>query len=188
MFTPEERKELIRIAREAVSGRANGKPETAIEKIAASGSRTPQLLQHGGAFVTLYKSGELRGCLGYIESARSLKETVTEIAWKVAADDFRFYPVVENELADIRVEISALSPLQKISDIQEIQIGKHGLLIEAGAHRGLLLPQVAEKYHWDREQFLEETCVKAGVPRDTWKKPTARIFIFSAEIIEEKND
>jgi AmmeMemoRadiSam system protein A len=188
MFTPEERKELVRIAREAVRGRANGKPEAAIEKIAASGITTPRLLQHGGAFVTLYRSGELRGCLGYIESARSLKETVAEIAWKVAADDFRFYPVTEDELTGIHVEISVLSPLQKISDVQEIQIGKHGLLIEAGAYRGLLLPQVAEKYHWNREQFLEETCVKAGVPRDTWKKPTARIFIFSAEIIEEQDD
>ncbi|MDE3056911.1 MAG: AmmeMemoRadiSam system protein A [Bacteroidota bacterium] len=188
MFTPEERKELIRVAREAVKARTHGKPEEAIEEITAAGSATPRLLQHGGAFVTLYKSGELRGCLGYIESSHSLKKTVAETAWKVAADDFRFYPVAEDELADIRVEISALSPLQKISDVEEIQIGKHGLLIEAGTYRGLLLPQVAEKYHWDRIQFLEETCVKAGVPRDTWKKPAAHVFIFSAEIIEETSE
>lgn len=185
MFTPEEQKELLRVAHEAVSARAGGEPETAIEKISSSGIMTPRLQQRSGAFVTLYKQGELRGCLGYIESPHSLKKTVAETAWKVAGDDFRFYPISEDELADLSVEISVLSPLQKITNIQQIQVGNHGLMIEAGAYRGLLLPQVAEKYHWDRTQFLEETCVKAGVPRDAWKKPTARIFIFSAEIIEE---
>ncbi len=185
MFSLEEQKELIRVARESVWARVTGQPETSLGKVASTGITTPRLQQCSGAFVTLYKNGELRGCLGYVESPRSLKETVAETGWKVAADDFRFYPVDEDELSDLRVEISALSPLHKIRDVEEIQVGEHGIVIEAGAHRGLLLPQVAVKYHWNRLQFLEEACVKAGVSRDAWKKPTTHIFIFSAEVIEE---
>ncbi len=143
------------------------------------------LLSPGAAFVTLRIEGELRGCIGYIEPIRPLIETIEEVAVKAATEDFRFTPVEESELPHISIEISVLSRLEQVTDIQEIEVGKHGLLIEANNSRGLLLPQVASEQGWDRETFLNQTARKAGLPSAMWRNPQAKIFKFSAEIFND---
>jgi hypothetical protein len=140
--------------------------------------RTP-----GGAFVTLTKGGRLRGCIGHIEARKPLYATVCECARAAALDDPRFPPVTPAELSLLRLEISILSPLLDI-DPQQVEVGRHGLLISRGAQRGLLLPQVAVEWNWDREQFLAETCVKAGLPGNAWQHG-ARIQAFTAQVLKE---
>ena len=147
-------------------------------------SEPPGALQTpGGAFVTLYKGKHLRGCIGHIEAHRPLYATVRECARAAALDDPRFDPVASAELHSLRLEISILSPLVDIAP-QDVEVGRHGLLISRGAQRGLLLPQVAVEWNWDREQFLEETCLKAGLPADAWKHG-ARIQAFTAQVLKE---
>jgi AmmeMemoRadiSam system protein A len=136
-----------------------------------------------GAFVTLTERGRLRGCIGHIEAARPLYATVQECARAAALDDPRFDPVTPAELPSLHIEISILSPLVDIAP-QQVEIGRHGLLISRGGRRGLLLPQVAEEWNFNREQFLQETCVKAGLPRDAWQHG-ARIQAFTAQILKE---
>ena len=136
-----------------------------------------------GAFVTLRQNRELRGCIGYIEGTKPLVETVQDAAEKSAMEDPRFHPVTPEELASLEIEISILSPLQRITTIDEIEIGKHGLVLEWKHSRGLLLPQVPLEYGWDREMFLNQVSRKAGMPAQTWKNPDAKLFIFSAEIL-----
>jgi hypothetical protein len=136
-----------------------------------------------GAFVTLEKRGQLRGCIGHIEALRPLYATVRECARAAALEDPRFEPVAPAELSSLRLEISILSPLVDIAP-QGIEVGRHGLLVSRGARRGLLLPQVAAEWNWDREQFLEETCLKAGLPPDAWRHG-ARIQAFTAQILKE---
>jgi AmmeMemoRadiSam system protein A len=136
-----------------------------------------------GAFVTLYKGRRLRGCIGHIEAYRPLYATVRECARAAALEDPRFEPVVPAELVSLRIEISVLSPLVNIAP-QDVEVGRHGLLISRGAQRGLLLPQVAVEWNWEREQFLEETCLKAGLPPDAWRHG-AKIQAFTAEVLQE---
>ena len=136
-----------------------------------------------GAFVTLTRGKHLRGCIGHIEAVKPLYATVRECARAAALDDPRFDPVTPAELPSLRLEISILSPLWDVVP-QQVEVGRHGLLISRGALRGLLLPQVAVEWNWDREQFLEETCVKAGLPPDAWKHG-ARIQAFTAQILKE---
>jgi AmmeMemoRadiSam system protein A len=136
-----------------------------------------------GAFVTLYKGNRLRGCIGYIEALKPLYVTVRECARAVALDDPRFDPVTPAELPSLRLEISMLSPLVEVAP-QQVEVGRHGLLISRGAQRGLLLPQVAVEWKWDRERFLEETCLKAGLPPDAWQHG-ARIQAFTAQVLQE---
>lgn len=143
------------------------------------------LLQMCGAFVTIHKHSNLRGCIGYIESAKPLIETVIDVAAKAALEDPRFSPVIAEELSELELEISVLTPLKHLDDINEIIIGKHGLMIELGAYRGLLLPQVATAYGWDVETFLNQTALKAGLPAGAWKHPEAKLYFFSAEIFDE---
>jgi len=140
-----------------------------------------------GVFVTLHKHGQLRGCIGYIEGLAPLYQAVMEMAKSAAFNDPRFNPVTMKEVPELEIEISVLSPLKKVKDVQEIQVGKHGIIIQQGFHRGLLLPQVATEWGWNREEFLEQTCYKAGLPKDSWKDASSEIFIFSAEIFSEKN-
>ena len=136
-----------------------------------------------GAFVTLYKGRSLRGCIGYIEASRPLYATVRECARAAALDDPRFDAVAPAELLSLRLEISVLSPLLDVAP-QDVEVGRHGLLISRGAQRGLLLPQVAVEWKWDREQFLEETCLKAGLPANAWQHG-ARIQAFTAQVLKE---
>jgi AmmeMemoRadiSam system protein A len=142
------------------------------------------LAQPAGVFVTLHHAGRLRGCLGQVEAARPVAEAVAQMAIAVSRQDPRFEPVTADELSGLEIEISVLSPMKLIAP-EQIEVGRHGLLVRRGAFRGLLLPQVPEQYHWSRERFLEETCAKAGLPRDAWKDPATQIEAFTAEVFSE---
>ncbi len=180
MFTPEEKRELLAIARRAIGDALHGR--SSVVQIPPEGN----LSRPGGAFVTIRIDGNLRGCIGYIQSPVPLAEVVAEVAEKAALEDPRFPPLTLLEYEQTRIEISVLSPLRRISDISEVVVGNHGLLLELRHARGLLLPQVAEEYGWDRETFLDNTARKAGLSRHAWKDPEAIIYIFTAEIIQEE--
>ncbi len=143
---------------------------------------TETLSQKRGAFVTLHKNGNLRGCIGYIVPVAPLHETVRQMAVAAAFDDTRFPPLNKEEFNEIDIEISALTPLKRVYDINEIEVGKHGILLKKGYNSGVLLPQVATEYNWDRLTFLEQTCFKAGLRGNCWKDPETEIYIFSAEV------
>jgi AmmeMemoRadiSam system protein B/AmmeMemoRadiSam system protein A len=143
------------------------------------------LLEKRGVFVTLTKNGKLRGCIGYIVPVMPLYRAVSDMTVSAASRDPRFPPVAKEELKDIHIEISVLSPLKDIDDPQEIEIGKHGLFIVKGNNQGLLLPQVATEYMWSREEFLKQTCLKAGLPSNAWREKGTKIYSFSAQIFAE---
>jgi AmmeMemoRadiSam system protein B/AmmeMemoRadiSam system protein A len=172
----EDRASLHRIAREAVQAGLERKP---YDPPAPSSER---LKAPGAAFVTLKKCGELRGCIGHVIAQIPLYRTVADMARAAAFQDPRFTPVTKGEFKELSFEISVMSPLQRISDPKQVQVGKHGLIIRKGGASGLLLPQVATEYGWDREAFLENTCRKAGLPSDAWKEKDAEIYVFSAEV------
>jgi uncharacterized protein len=138
-----------------------------------------------GVFVTLKINGELRGCIGYAEPQAPLGRTIIQCAIHSATEDPRFLPLKLSELDLVRIEISLLTPLQKINDPAEIEVGKHGIVISSGMRRGLLLPQVAIEWNWDRETFLKYSCQKAGLHDDAWKSPSTSIYVFSAEVFGE---
>jgi hypothetical protein len=176
-LTDAEKRRLLELARTALEEVVRlGRMSEVAEPVEAL--QTPC-----GAFVTLQKRGQLRGCIGHIEALRPLYATVRECARAAALQDPRFEPVAPAELSSLRLEISILSPLVDIAP-QDIEVGRHGLLISRGAQRGLLLPQVAVEWNWDREQFLEETCLKAGLPPDAWRHG-ARIQAFTAQVLKE---
>ena len=186
MLNRDEQKRLIELSWKAIRHEICG---DALPDVDSELSRLPEespLRQPGGAFVTLTERGALRGCLGYITAESPLVEMVATLAARAATEDPRFTSVTEEELPDLHVEVSILSPLEEVSSIDEIEVGKHGLFIHAGMYRGLLLPQVAREHRWNREEFLEQTCMKAGLPPDHWKHAETRIFIFTAEIIEQE--
>jgi uncharacterized protein len=142
------------------------------------------LRQPAGAFVTLHRLGRLRGCVGQLASKDPLASVVAYCAMAAALDDPRFAPMTPAELEGLAIEISVLSPLVEISS-EQIEPGKHGLIITRGGKRGVLLPQVAEQFGWTAERFLEETCLKAELERDDWKQPGTRVQGFTAEIFSE---
>ncbi|MEO0225653.1 MAG: AmmeMemoRadiSam system protein A [candidate division WOR-3 bacterium] len=140
-----------------------------------------------GVFVTLKKSDELRGCIGYVEAIKPLSQAIPLMAHAAAFEDPRFPPVQSDEVADLDIEVTILSPLRKISSIEEIEIGRHGLMVKQGLRQGLLLPQVAVEEDWDRETFLRHTCLKAGLSPDDYRKQSVDIYIFEGLIIREKD-
>ena len=140
------------------------------------------LRQKYGAFVTLKKDGMLRGCIGYIVGREPLFLTVAAMAVAAAFEDPRFPPVTAEEFEGLDVEISILSPLQRVPDVAAVTPGVHGLYLKQGQRSGLLLPQVATQWDWDRETFLGQTCYKAGLPLDAWKDPATEIYWFQAEV------
>jgi uncharacterized protein len=137
-----------------------------------------------GVFVTLHVRGELRGCIGTTERDEPLGDGVVRCAASAALHDPRFPPMRADELDELRIEISVLSPVTPI-EVEDIEIGRHGLVISDGEHRGLLLPQVAVEHHLSREQFLGETCRKAGLSRETWRLGSTRIGGFTCEVFGE---
>ena len=143
---------------------------------------TESLKEKRGAFVTLHKRGQLRGCIGSIQPTKPLHQTVEEMAAAAAFNDPRFESLTAKELKEIELEISVLTPLERVRDVKDIEVGKHGLYIKKGFFSGLLLPQVATDYNWDRITFLQETCHKAGLPQNAWKDKDAEIYLFSADI------
>lgn len=174
VLTQEQRAALLATARRAIRERVRGAPS------ASPWAEDPALLAPGAAFVTITCEGELRGCIGYIEAIKPLAEAVTHCAASAAVADPRFPPVTPGELSRLRVEISVLSPLRPIADPGEIRVGTHGLFISHAGRHGLLLPQVATDFGWDRETFLRQTCVKAGLPADAWKHG-AEIQVFTVD-------
>jgi len=180
-LTDEERKTLLRLARQSLEEGVCG---IAVPKELPDPA--PALMEPRGAFVTLRKQGQLRGCIGHVLTSEPLYKTVQECAAAAALADPRFAPVTPDEVPSLHIEISVLSAPAEIAP-EQIVIGEHGVLITQGRRRGLLLPQVPATWNWDRKQFLEETCVKAGLPQDAWQKG-ARIEAFTAEVFEESAD
>ena len=175
MFSEAQQKTLLDIARDAVRAGVTGR-EPDVPSIGGLPEAT-------GAFVTLKKHGELRGCIGTLECRRPLGEEVARAAVSAALEDPRFSPVRAAELDDLDVEVSVLGPLELIdpADPSAIEIGRHGLVVEQGPRRGLLLPQVATEWKMDRETFLAHTCAKAGLPADCWRRG-ATVYRFAAEV------
>jgi AmmeMemoRadiSam system protein A len=145
-------------------------------------SPTQKLQEKCGAFVTLKRGGQLRGCIGYIRPYKPLTDAVWEMAESAALRDARFMPVEPSEVDDIEIEITVLSPLQRIENPDDVLVGRHGLLISKGSRSGVLLPQVPVEADWDRETFLAQTCIKAGLPSDSWRNPGTTLEIFTAEV------
>jgi AmmeMemoRadiSam system protein A len=137
-----------------------------------------------GVFVTLHVAKHLQGCIGVIEASEPLGEAIVRCAASAALEDPRFAPMIPEQLAELSIEISLLSHVQPIAP-ESIEIGRHGLLVRLHAQRGLLLPQVAIEHRLTRQQFLEETCRKAGLPREAWRDPEARLFGFTCEVFSE---
>jgi AmmeMemoRadiSam system protein A len=176
----EERRRLLAVARNALLGHFShaGSPRI---------GRGPVSPHQGGAFVTLRSpDGTLRGCVGVLESADPLSETVARVAVAAACSDRRFDPLHEDELAGIAIEISALGPLREVRP-EEIEIGRDGLLVRKEGKQGVLLPQVAIERRWDRETFLDKTCEKAGLLAGAWRGPEVTILAFSATVFGEKD-
>ena len=145
----------------------------------------PALLQQAGAFVSLHEGDELRGCIGQIVPDRELYKIVQSCALSAALDDPRFNPVTADQVPLLTIEISVLTPMVRVTRVEEIEVGRHGLYITVGNRRGLLLPQVATQYGWDRDAFLAQTCRKAGLPENAWRNPSASIHAFEAEVFSE---
>ncbi len=180
-LTKEEKQKLLLIAKNSIVKAVTGKKAPEVEVTES------RLQENCGAFVTIKKHGQLRGCIGYIIAAKPLHETVRDVAASAAVNDNRFSPVSKKELDELELEISALTPLKRIESVEEIEVGKHGIYMKRGFSSGLLLPQVATEYGWDREAFLEHTCNKAGLPRDAWKDKSTEIYIYSAEVFGEED-
>jgi AmmeMemoRadiSam system protein A len=177
-LTAEERSALLKAAREAIeAGLQGGRP--------ARGAGPGALTARRGAFVTLTRNGRLRGCIGFVFAERPLLETVREAAQAAAFQDPRFPPLRAAELPEIRLEISVLSEPRPVVNLEEIQVGRHGLIVRRGSRSGLLLPQVATEYGWDRDTFLTHACIKAGLPEGSWREPGTEIEIFGAEVFGE---
>jgi AmmeMemoRadiSam system protein B/AmmeMemoRadiSam system protein A len=179
-FTDQEQKELIRIARTTLNDYITSGITPKFEAL------TPKLKEEYGVFVTLKKKGELRGCIGYVQGFKPLYEAVIDMAIAASSEDPRFPRVTKTELKDIDIEITVMTPLKQISSIDEISVGKHGIVIKQGGYSGLLLPQVATEQGWDKKTFLQHTCWKAGLPDNAWQDKNTQIYIFSGTIIEEK--
>jgi len=181
-LTESEQAALLRIARETISDHLK-RGGAGVAK--ADGQR---LAEHRGAFVSLHKRGQLRGCIGTFVGRQPLVTTIQEMAVSASTRDPRFPPLSEAELGEVDLEISVLTPLRPIDDPQEIEVGRHGIYITRDFQSGVLLPQVATEYGWDRETFLEHTCMKAGLPRDAWRDPESKIEVFEAQVFGEKTN
>jgi AmmeMemoRadiSam system protein A len=172
---------LMNIARTTIEDCVKG------EKVPEFEVDSPILKEKRGAFVTIRENGQLRGCIGYIEAIKPLYITIREMAQAAALNDPRFNPVSPQELPSLDLEISVLTPLKKIKDVSEIQIGRHGVLLKKGYYQGVFLPQVATEQGWDRTTFLNELCYKAGInDPNCWREKDTELFIFSAEVFEEE--
>lgn len=182
ILTHEEKQTLLKIARDTLTSHVQGKGKPDLNKY----TLTAQLKEKAGAFVTLHKHGQLRGCIGYIEGIKPLAETVRENACNASTEDPRFPPVKQDELKDIDIEVSVMSPLRKIDSPKEVITGKHGVVLKKGWNQGVFLPQVATEQGWDRETFLQYLGRKAGLDTEAYK--TADLFVFTAEVFGEKKD
>jgi len=176
-YSQAERLWLMRLAHLSIREEVMVRP---LAKVPSS----PHLQEERGAFVSLHKEGKLRGCIGRIAAVTPLDQTVREMARAAALEDPRFPPVTAEDLDALQVEISVLSTMREISP-HEVVVGRDGLLISYNGRRGLLVPQVARQWRWSREMFLAQTCLKAGLPLDQWKRG-ATVEAFTAEVFRER--
>lgn len=180
MYSEQDKKFLLNLARKAIENYLNNGTTL---KIKESELPSPNLAENRGCFVTLHtQDNQLRGCIGVIVAEAPLYKNIIDYAITAATRDPRFKPVTKDELNDLHLEISAMGPIEPIEDFNKIEIGKHGLIIKNGYNQGLLLPQVATEWDWDKKTFLENTCLKAGLPRDAYQWPETSVSYFSAEV------
>jgi AmmeMemoRadiSam system protein A len=177
LLSESDRQELLDLARCALEARVKRTAPPIAECIG-------RLAVHHAAFVSIHYRGDLRGCLGHLALDTPLGQTIVHLAGVVTDSDPRFAAVSLNELPDLQVEISVLTPPREIGAVTEIEVGRHGLIVEDGRCQGLLLPQVAVEHHWTSEMFLEHTCIKARLPRDAWRRG-ARVLVFEAQVFGE---
>ena len=181
LLSAEDQRRVLREARRALAETLAGCPPSPPPMDGVFALRA-------GIFVSLHRYGALRGCIGYTEADRPLGNLVGRFAIASATQDPRFPAVTAAELGECDIEVSVLGPIEPVAepaaDPSAIVVGRHGLVVEQSWHRGLLLPQVATEYGWDRETFLDHTCMKAGLPRDAWKTG-ARVFRFEADVFGE---
>ncbi|OGS36719.1 MAG: hypothetical protein A2293_10390 [Elusimicrobia bacterium RIFOXYB2_FULL_49_7] len=175
-----ERKRLLTLARASMESSVTQKP------LPDFGKLPDKFQEECGAFVSLHKNGELRGCIGYILPVKPLSETILEMAKAAALHDNRFYPVVQNELAQIDIEISVLTPPVEIPSYHEFQVGQHGIFIKLRGRQAVFLPQVAVEQKWDKETTLQHLCAKAGLPENAWQDPNMEFSVFEAIVFGEK--
>jgi AmmeMemoRadiSam system protein A len=168
---------VLAVARQALEARVAGLGAPDVQCVGPFALRC-------GAFVSIHQGDDLRGCLGRLTCDWPLGRTIVHLGAAVADRDPRFPPVMPSELPLLQIEISLLTPERPVASVDEVEVGRHGLIVEHGYARGLLLPQVATEHAWDRETFLEHTCIKAGLPRDAWRNG-ARIHVFEAHVFSE---
>jgi AmmeMemoRadiSam system protein A len=180
VLNEEQRRRLLSLARTSIESTLEGRaPEVRADDF------DEDLRRPAGAFVTLRKQGDLRGCIGSIRALEPLYRAVASSAVSAAFRDPRFFPVRKDELSQLELEISVMGPIEPVRDVAEIEVGRDGLIISRGRFVGLLLPQVASEYGWDRETFLDQTCLKAGLQPEAWRAPDTRIEKFAAEVFSE---
>ena len=174
----ESRVVLLRLARQAIESAVKSSPFDSLPSL-------PELNEPRGAFVTLTRHGHLRGCIGQVRPADPLVRVVVRCAISAATEDPRFAPVSAEEVSQLEIELSLLSPPAPVR-FEDIEIGRHGLIATQQGKTGLLLPQVADEHNWPVERFLEETCLKAGLDAYAWKQPETRIEAFTAEVFSDR--
>ncbi|MFH1075007.1 MAG: AmmeMemoRadiSam system protein A [Candidatus Firestonebacteria bacterium] len=181
VFTAEEKKVLLKLARDTIQFKLENRKNVCFRE------KGKNFVRRSGAFVTLHtKDGNLRGCIGNMVSDKPLYKTIIAMAEEAAFNDPRFAPVTLPELKEIKIEISVLSPLRKIKNAVEIELGVHGVLVKKGPFSGVFLPQVAVETGWSLEEFMNNLCSgKAGLSEDAWKDNKTDIFIFTVEMISE---
>jgi AmmeMemoRadiSam system protein A len=177
-LTDDEKKFLLGLARKSIVHYLSKGKVLEIEV------DNPRLKEKRGAFVTLHIDGQLRGCIGYPLPYKALYQTIMEVAVAAATEDYRFMPLSEEELKDLSIEISVLTLPRKVEKPEEVVVGKHGIIITKGLHKGLLLPQVPIEYNWDLETYLNHGCLKAGLPPNEWKRGVS-LEVFEAEVFSE---
>ena len=181
-LTKEEKETLVKLARKTLETFLNNK---SLDDVVKGLNLTSGLKEKRGVFVTIKKHGDLRGCIGYIEGIKPLYEAVIDNTINACSRDYRFVSMVKGEDKEVALEISVMTPLKEIKSVDEIVVGKHGLVIQKGFSKGLLLPQVATEYGWDRETFLNQVSLKAGLPYNAWKSGST-IWTFSAQVFGEE--
>jgi len=177
----DDKKALLQLARSSIECAVQERPLPNPDKLKQN------LHEPCGAFVTVRVSGELRGCYGYVNAYYPLAQSVQEVAVRAALEDPRFEHVVTEELSAMELEVSVLEAPIKVERIEEIEVGIHGLIIETRLNRGLLLPSVPVEYGWDREEFLNHTALKAGLPMNAWKNKNVSLFKFTALVFSESD-
>jgi len=182
-LSEETRRQLLGLARSTLEAQFRGEPPPRL-----ASDRSELFGESRALFVTLRRGGSLRGCIGTLAPEGDLARTVPKFALRAAFEDPRFPPLEPHELSECAIEISVLTPPLLVENLEEIVVGRDGLILEVAGRRGLLLPQVATEWGFDRETFLSELSQKAGLPPDAWRDPEARVFSFQAEVFTEEEE